>query len=1613
MAFSSDKQDLYFPFEVPISQAAWQLLELQPQDCYAQSQQLTLQLRHIAHALNSKRPQQPVSAAHLQQLAVLTRILRYIVNEYLHQRNFHSDGDAVAWLDSRWQPQQLTACCQGMVELFPPPRVYNGTAPADYLAQPEAATEILMELYLIAVANDNPAADSFQPLFNDQQLQQWYSYRQLLQELDSRLQEAPVSGFWGGSLWQRLRAPLQENPYDLEAQLHYIQQQWQSVLPQELLEPIAVSLAMAAEEWQQRGAIGEPLEFPSFAPHSDEGEQAFSSDTDWMSSLVLMAKSTYVWLDQLSRRYGYRISRIDAIPEEEIKHLAESGINGLWLIGLWERSPASKHLKQVTGNPEAAASAYSVYHYQVAHELGGEEALVRLRERCAAYGMRLAGDVVPNHTGIYADWIRQHPDWYIQLDEPPYPNYSFGGPDLAPSDDISIYLEEGYYSHTEAAVVFKYVDHRTGQERFIYHGNDGTHMPWNDTAQLDYLKAEVREAMIQNVVNVAHRFPIIRFDAAMTLTKKHFRRLWYPAPGQTAGIPSRTEHALTDAEFDRLFPQEFWRQLVDRIAAEAPDTLLIAEAFWLMEGYFVRTLGMHRVYNSAFMNMLKREDNQGYRDLLKNILHYNPQILKRFVNFMNNPDEATAVAQFGKGDKYFGVMVLLATMPGTPLIGHGQLEGLEEKYGMEYQRAYWEETPDTGFMAHHAQQIFPLLRRRHLFAEVDHFALFDLHTSDGVNENVFAYVNGTAEQRLLIIYNNAPTPASGHIRHSVGQVAGDAPEGASAYYTSIDQSLNLPVDAEFIAWLDSHRQMEHLCPLSHWHHQGLYVELGPYGYHIFEQFQPLEDKDGSWRQLYHELQGRPVKSLEKDRQRLQLRPLHSAMETFWQQLLQLPTATPLTSVLPWGAYTLAQELCLLLPATKRPQPTQLLNSYQDWLQGCPAGQLTAEPQWQRWQPKLDANLPHWLPLLHFWSLYNAAGELSCQQPAALWQRTLAGIHLDELGVSQRDIGWLQLLLRWPEALRQNRPQQNIIKLLAQPEAASYLEIHEYQQQQWLCQECWEALLAGLTVTALWCPGSRSKQITETPSQVCQRSHFWEQLAYEAGYRVSQLQQQAQRQLMHQQQRTDSQPQTLRIAMVASEVVPFAKSGGLADVMGALPQALQALGHEVCVLMPAYQRSSVNESIRTPNMLQFFLDAGDKRYQVRVHRGYMAKKLPVYFIAVDNLFERPELYGDTQDYSDNGLRFGLFCRAVAAALPRLQWQPDILHLHDWQSALLALLLRQELAWSETFAGAASLFTIHNLGYHGACDVDLLRQLDLPATLFRPQDLEFYGRINLLKAGLVYSDQLNTVSPTYCQQIQTYAYGHGLDGVLRQRRSDLHGMLNGIDAHYWNPQDDRHLPAPYSSSDLSGKATAKNYLQQELGLPENSTTAVVSMVTRVDRQKGFDLILAAWEKLLQRPIQLVILGTGDPRLMQELKHRGQSREGQVALRLSFDEGLARRIYAGSDMFLMPSHYEPCGLGQLIALRYGTVPVVHATGGLADTIEDIRQHPETGNGFSFAPATPTALLKALDSALSFYTEPGLWQPLQQRGMQEDHSWQQAASGYMDLYRQALQRVRPSLTA
>lgn len=761
-------------------------------------------------------------------------------------------------------------------EEFPPKSVFRGEVTAGvYLAArlPNfgdsghgVRAAAIEEMLLIHNANKNPALKSYKDLF-DESVMNGSAFKEFVGHLLEFFSNQPGLGDakagHAETLAEILRGPIEASPDSLEGQLQFILKKWGHLLGEEFSTRILRGMDYLREDIiRKQGPIdtfNQEIPIPTFTGHDYAEYERYSPDQEWMPRLVLMAKNTYVWLDQLSKKYGREIKNLNEIPDEELDLLASRGFNGLWLIGLWERSRASQRIKQRMGQEDAVASAYSLHSYDIANDLGGWNALQDLRSRAWQRGIRLSADMVPNHMGIDSQWVVEHPDWFLSTPFSPYPSYSFRSENLSDDLRVGIYLEDHYYDKTDAAVVFQRRDLQTGDLRYIYHGNDGTSFPWNDTAQLDYSNPVVREAVIQVILHVARNFPVIRFDAAMTLAKKHIQRLWFPEPGAGGAIPSRSQFGMTKAEFDEKIPVEFWREVVDRVAAEVPDTLLLAEAFWLMEGYFVRTLGMHRVYNSAFMHMLRDEDNAKYRMAIKNTLEFDPQILKRYVNFMNNPDEKTAVEQFGKGDKYFGICTVLATLPGLPMFGHGQVEGFAEKYGMEFRRPKWEETQDDGLIQAHEWRIFPLLHRRFLFADVENFLLFDLQKPySGIDENVFAYSNRQGDERGLVIYHNKFADTKGWIK--ISSPALDKGSG-KLVRRSLAEGLGLPRQG-YVIFKDYASQLEYVRPCEGIWSKGLYVELRAYQCHAFMDFHFVYDKE--WEIICNNLNGAGVPSLQEE-----------------------------------------------------------------------------------------------------------------------------------------------------------------------------------------------------------------------------------------------------------------------------------------------------------------------------------------------------------------------------------------------------------------------------------------------------------------------------------------------------------------------------------------------------------------------------------------------------------------------------------------------------------------------------------------------------------------------------------------------------------------------------
>ena len=479
---------------------------------------------------------------------------------------------------------------------------------------------------------------------------------------------------------------------------------------------------------------------------------------------------------------------------------------------------------------------------------------------------------------------------------------------------------------------------------------------------------------------------------------------------------------------------------------------------------------------------------------------------------------------------------------------------------------------------------------------------------------------------------------------------------------------------------------------------------------------------------------------------------------------------------------------------------------------------------------------------------------------------------------------------------------------------------------------------------------------------------------------------------------------MKVLLTYSEAVPFAKTGGLADVAGAFPAALAQNGLDVSVIIPYYRKAFPAALDPGVHVATFRVPTLERSEEGAIRRTALpGSNVAVYLIEHDAYFARDGLYGERgTDYCDNAARFAFFSRAAIETILVLDMDVDVLHLNDWQTALAALYMKTLYADDHRLADTKTLLSIHNLAYGGVFPHWDMRAVGLPWRHFNSKEIEFYGSVSFLKGGLVSADGLATVSPTYAREIQTPEMGHGLDGVLRDRSDRLAGVLNGIDPNAWDPSTDPALCAHYNADDLAGKEACRRALLEEQGLPDDPDVPVIGVISRLAEQKGFDILAEAIDRILDLPARVILLGTGDGRYQEFFSVLAARRPRQIAVNLGFDDGLARRIEAGSDFFLMPSRYEPCGLSQMYSLRYGTVPIVRATGGLADTVFDADGESGAGraNGFTFTPYSADALLACVRRAVTRFADKASMRSLQRSGMSRDNSWSTRAGEYISIY-------------
>jgi starch synthase len=475
---------------------------------------------------------------------------------------------------------------------------------------------------------------------------------------------------------------------------------------------------------------------------------------------------------------------------------------------------------------------------------------------------------------------------------------------------------------------------------------------------------------------------------------------------------------------------------------------------------------------------------------------------------------------------------------------------------------------------------------------------------------------------------------------------------------------------------------------------------------------------------------------------------------------------------------------------------------------------------------------------------------------------------------------------------------------------------------------------------------------------------------------------------------------LKILFVSPEVAPFAKTGGLADVAGSLPEALKELDHDIRIITPLYKCTMESEYEFNPLKKKISVPVGSKIVEGSIYEGRL-RNVPVYFIRRDSFFNRKYLYGSSRgDYPDNAARFIFFSRSVLETLRAIDFFPDIIHGNDWHCGILPVYLKTIYKAAPSYCKIATLYTVHNVAYHGSFPASEFSLTCLPKNLFNPWGVEFWDKVNFLKGGVLFSDVINTVSEKYSKEIQTGEYGFGLDGVFRDRKKDLFGILNGVDYSEWNPATDKFIASNYCEKALAGKRACKKSLIKEFGLNVNLDHPVIGIISRLTDQKGFDILEEAMEELMSMPLTIVLLGTGDSLHEKLIRGLAKRYPNKLGVKITFDNATAHRVQAGSDLLLMPSRYEPCGLTQIYSLRYGTIPIVRATGGLDDTVKDYDPVTGNGNGFKFKNYSPNELVDKVRFALSVYEDSVAWKSLVHLAMKEDYSWKISAKKYEKLY-------------
>ena len=825
---------------------------------------------------NSKRSEkQAFKIGEINAIGLIDELWHYIVALYARKEH-RLWSRALDYVQKKVLPDDLKKLLIDFVEDFPPSSLLSGKKTSQEYLESRDNNESIMEieteeLLLVYLANNNPAFKPYLHLFEDVVLMKNPVYEELislLKEFFSQLSPVDQSG---ETLYEALYSPIAHFPNDLSKQVAYIVDRFGLILTPLMNQRMIAALDLlrekhnAEENDQNETETAEQIE-----KNSLENQHS-------MTDAVMVWKNVFIWLYQLGKEYGMNIRTFAEIPDQEIARLAETGINTLWLTGIWERSYASQKIRKAMGLDDHYGSVNSLYDYQIARQLGGWAGLQNLKDRLHMRNIRLATSMIPSQVGIDSKMVIERPDLFLQRRLAPLATYTYKSDNLSTNTAVEIYLEDHHYKGDNEAVVFKRVQAVSGHTTYIYHGNDGSG-PQPDTAQWDFCSSEAREMIINQIIETAKVFNILHMDDAHLLVKRHIQRLWFPLT-EHKGIPSRNDYSISVKEFDALIPNEFWRDVSDRLAKEVPQAILLAQAPDMMEHIFVRSLGLHRVYNTAFMNMLRDEKNAQYRENMKKILASDPEFLSRLINFMSDADYDSVFTQFGKGDKYFGICVLMCTLPGLPIFAHGQIRGFSEKYDTQMTRPVQIESDDEEVMSRHRQEIFPLLHKRYRFAGINQWRLYDAHDKEGKPlENIFAYSNAIGLERSLVLFNNSGENASGYIRQSAPfQVT------YSGQKETITQHLGEAISLHnekryFLLAREHHNGLWYLRECETLFKEGFHFDLKPYQYQVFWEIREIFDHDGLVQTLYEETESQGIEDFELALQELRLRPLYQSLQ---------------------------------------------------------------------------------------------------------------------------------------------------------------------------------------------------------------------------------------------------------------------------------------------------------------------------------------------------------------------------------------------------------------------------------------------------------------------------------------------------------------------------------------------------------------------------------------------------------------------------------------------------------------------------------------------------------------------------------------------------------------